>query len=314
MVEAVRGRAATADAAVRFAGKDRSAASRVSLLVFAAILAHVPRHRCQLDRRVIAATVPHVVGRSSGASCVSTCMADPPNDDPSLPRPSLPDIQRALAEQYTDNIRHRAERFAKKRAWMVGRAGIPIPALKKYAEELAHDAMASVWLGTRNWDPARPLLPRLCWIIKDRTWRETKRAQRHQHVSFDLAANDAEVIDHADAPDDEPMLRTRSANDLGHDVETALASASFGDCAPIMLATLARKVVDALQQLAQRDATVRAILDAWELGFIERDEVVLVTCLTKRAYDAGRKRIRRLAKRLPPDLREAVDDILRRAS
>ena len=83
---------------------------------------------------------------------------------------------------------------------MVRRAGRPIP--PNYAEELVHDAMASIWLGTRSWDPQRtPLCPHLCLIIKDRTWREIKRTQRHRHVSFDLAVNDSLSDDGAELDD-----------------------------------------------------------------------------------------------------------------
>lgn len=233
-------------------------------------------------------------------------MADPPNAESSPPEPSLPDVQRALAEQYTDVVKRQVERFAKERALLVRRAGIAIPRLKDYAEELAHDAMVSIWSGARRWAPTVPLMPHLCNLIKDRTWHEIQRAVRHPRVSFDLAANDSD-----DALDLEPVVH--EIHPAGGDVETSLA-ASRGDLAPIRIARLAREVVDALRQLARKDDDVRRILAAWELDIFEREEVMVVAELDAHAYDAARQRIRRLARRLPPDLREAALDLLRSAS
>ncbi len=219
-------------------------------------------------------------------------MADP-RPDAARPGPPPPEILRALDEQYTDAVRDAAHRYAEQRATRVRRAGWPIP--KNYAEELVHDAFASIWLGARRWDPQRtPLHYQLCSIIKDRTWHEIKRAQQRQHLAFDLVAND-------DALDGE--------------VESALvAGASAGDLSAVVLAALTLRVAEALRQLARDDDEARAILGAWEQGFIEREEVMAVTDLTDHAYDAARQRILRLAKRLPPELREAAHDLLRRVS
>ena len=219
-------------------------------------------------------------------------MADPRRDG-SPPGPPPPDTLRALEEQYTDTVRDRAHRYADQRATRVRRAGWPIPT--NYAEELVHDAIASIWMGTRRWDPQRtPLYFRLCSIIKDRTWHEIKRAHTRKHVVFDVAVNDST---------------------LDGDVEASLAAgASAGDLSPVVLAALTLRVVEALRELAAASEEARLILAAWEQGFIERDEVLAVTQLTAHAYDATRQRILRLARRLPPELREAAHDLLRRVS
>ncbi len=219
-------------------------------------------------------------------------MADPTRDR-SHSGPPPPDTVRALTEQYTDLVRARALRYAEQRAKRVRRAGWPIPTT--YAEELVHDAMASLWIGTRSWAPERtPLYVRLCSIIKDRTWHEVKRAQARRHVAFDVGSNGAA---------------------LDGDVEHALsADASSGDLSAVMLAALTLRVVEALRELARTDEEARAILAAWAQGFIERDEVLAVTELTAHAYDATRQRILRLARRLPAELREAAHDLLRRVS
>jgi len=295
-------------------GKDRTTTAGVSPHVLVAILAHVFRARCHVDNAVIVATVLHAVGRSSGASCVSTRMADPPTRDPSPPKPSLPEIRHALGVQYTDEVKKRVERFARRRAWFARRAGVAVPSLDDYAEELAHDAMATVWLGLRRWNPSRPIGPRLCWIIKDRTWREIVRAQQYEHVSFDLAANDAAIEDAEETVEDRAWQARDFGAEVGIDVEQSLAGGSLGDGDEILFSTLARQVVEAVVELARRNEAVRAILACWEQGFFEREEIILITGLSEHAYDAARHKIRRLAKRLPPDLREAVHDLLRRVS
>jgi len=219
-------------------------------------------------------------------------MADS-RQDPSRTGPSLPDIQRALDEQYTDTVRDQAHRFAEKRASLVRRAGRPIP--RNYAAELVHDAMTSIWLGVRRWDPHKmPLVIRLWSIIKDRTWREIRQTKRHQHVSFDLAANDAS---------------------LDADVQEALSTAESTDEGPTLeMVVLVHRVVDALRDLGRGDDDARAILGCWDHGFLESDDVITLTGLSEPAFRAARQRILRLAKRLPPDLREAALDLLRSAS
>jgi len=211
---------------------------------------------------------------------------------PSRLGPSLPEIRRALDEHYTDAVRDQAHRYAEHRASRVRRAGWPVPKdPKTYAAELVHDAFASIWIGSRSWDPKRtPLYYRLCSIIKDRTWHEMKRAQQRQRVSFDLAANDA---------------------GLDGEVENALGEvASTGDLSPILLANFLRQVAEELSELTRRDRGARSILACWEQCFTEREEILAVTRLTEEAYDAARQRIFRLAKRLPPDIREAATDLL----
>ncbi|KAB2899468.1 MAG: hypothetical protein F9K40_10250 [Kofleriaceae bacterium] len=241
-------------------------------------------------------------------------MADPPTADPNPPRPSLSlsDIRDALGVHYTDRIRLKAERYARHRAWMVRRAGQPVPGLTAYAKELVHDAMSSIWMGARSWDPRTPLLARLCFIVQDRTWHEVKHAQRHQRLSFDVAANDSGFDDNDLGAEERAFL---SARDRGVvDLDRALAAGSRIDYSPLQVATLARQVIDALAPLGRDDRAVRAIVSAWEHGFVDCDDVLAFTGLSESAYRAALKRIRRLARRLPPDLREAALDLLRSAS
>jgi len=263
--------------------------------VSAAILAHRSTNRCHPDNRVIAATALHVVGRSSGASCVGMGMADP-NPAASRVGPTLPEIQHALDEQYTDAVRDLAHRFAERRAALVRKAGWPVPTPKDYAKELVHDAYVAVWSGLRAWDPLRmPLASRLCWLIMDRTWREIVQAKRRrEEVNFDLAANDPKI-----------------------GIEAALARDSAGsvrDDAQMEIVALFRRVVLALLDLARKDEQARAVLRCWAQGFLEPDDICALTQMTTAVFLATRKRILRLSKRLPPELYEAAQDLLRRVS
>ncbi len=222
-------------------------------------------------------------------------MADPPNDSSPAPpsdsshlAPALPDVQRALDEHYTLAVRETVQRFAEQRASLVRMAGRPVP--KNYAKELAADAYSSIWLGLRRWDPDRIALDaRLCWIIKDRTWWEIRQTKKREHVPFDLAVHD-------------PAL----------DLEAALSidvAASAVDHTRFEIVGLTRQVIASLDELAEDDA-VRAILRCWAQGFVEHDDIRALTGLSRPTFRAAYDRILRLAKRLPPELREAVLDLL----
>ncbi len=77
-------------------------------------------------------------------------------------------VRRALDEQYTDAVRTCVHGYALHRAALIQREGAPAP--EDYAEDLVHDAIAGLWLGTLPWNPAREhLLRRLCQIIYART-------------------------------------------------------------------------------------------------------------------------------------------------
>jgi hypothetical protein len=134
----------------------------------------------------------------------------------------------------------------------------------------------------------------MCWIIKDRTWWEIRQTQKRQHVSFDLAVHD-------------PAL----------DVEFAMSidvAASAADPTRFEIVGLTRQVITSLHELARDDDDARAILRCWAQGFVEHDDIRALTGLTKLAFRAAHERILRLAKRLPPELREAALELLRRVS
>ena len=220
-------------------------------------------------------------------------MADP-KPAPSGSGPSLPEVRRALSEQYTEALRDKAQRFAEGRVKQMRWARRPSP--KDYARELVHDAMTSIWLGMRRWDPAhQPLYKRLRFLIKERTCREIARAQKYEHVSYDLAANDS---------------------DVEMKVEETLATSAPAPVSPLVsmrMAIVARRVAAEMVDLAHDDEAVRGILTCWERGITEPEDIMAITGLSESAFKHARERILRLAKHLPPELREAAYDLLRSA-
>ncbi len=61
-----------------------------------------------------------------------------------------------------------------------------------------------------------------------------------------------------------------------------------------------------------RDAI--AMLWCWQQSILDRDEVMAIVALDESRYQRARKRLLYLAKHLPPELREAAQDLLRSAS
>lgn len=81
---------------------------------------------------------------------------------------SLAAIRRLIDERYNDDVRARVHQYAAHRAALLRRSGQPVTATD--VEELAHDAVAGLWLGTHAWDPrSEDLVDQLCAIIRRRT-------------------------------------------------------------------------------------------------------------------------------------------------
>jgi hypothetical protein len=192
------------------------------------------------------------------------------------------EAQRAFAEQLTQETMREALRFAKERARLVRRIGRRTD--PHYAHELLQDAMTDTWTGVAVWKPERiPLLHHLRGVIRRRSWREVKEAIQR------------------------PMV--------GLDRESRLSiHGTCGNVSPIILAALTSRVVDDLRRLAVEDRDACLVLDAWEEGHVEPDEVLAFTGLEGRAYKIARKRLGYLALDLPNSLREATRQALRSGS
>ncbi len=232
-------------------------------------------------------------------------MADPRDDD-SVPASPPPAVLDAFRKQLTAAFMQDARRYARKRAKLVrvvGRRHDP----NDY-HELVQQALHDTWRGAAWWDPAeKDLLDHVRDLIKQRTSNERRRlaneGERHQgprHVSLDApsrAAND-EV----------------SSTGLTIAEQTSDAQLADGTVNPARVFDLLRRVIVELHRLAARDVDARAILGCWAKGVIEPSDVMTLTGFSERHYYLVRDRILYLAKYLPPELREAVEDLLRSAS
>lgn len=201
----------------------------------------------------------------------------------------------AIAEQYTADVARAAQRYAEGRVPSVRRAGCAVP--KDYARELVDDAHADTWSGRLAWDPERcDLLTHLRIAIYNRTWAEIRRAARRPHFSIDAPANDrAWAIDPAE-------------------VEHALVHAAASGCSPVVQDALLTRACDELRRMVVDDRDAIDLLWCWEQSILERDKVMAIVGLDESRYQRARKRLLYLARNLPPELREAAQELLRSAS
>jgi hypothetical protein len=204
------------------------------------------------------------------------------------------DLARVLREQFTPHVNTELRRHAEYRARMVRAAGRVCPPPARYARELVYDAYADTWSGERTWDPERcSLADHLRGVIDSRTWNELKAPRQYMSLDARPIANDNE-----DRLGDE---RLALADQL---------SASSGDISSVALPALVARTCQALRQ-ATKERDCMDIVRAWELGFIERDEILALTGLDEITYRRARNRLFYIAGDLPDELRQLVRDYLR---
>jgi hypothetical protein len=152
------------------------------------------------------------------------------------------------------------------------------------------DVHADICVGDLPWDPQRSLLSHLKGTIKKRTWLEIRHARRVSFVSLQEAANDESMAE----------------------LEQMLTPASRAACDPILLSAMAATVCQQLRSLVLDacDADADAIVKCWSDGFMEKDEIMRLAGLTETAYECARRRLRKAARRLASELREAAQDLL----
>jgi len=206
------------------------------------------------------------------------------------------ELARALREQFTPRVNTELRRHAEYRARMVRAAGRACPPPPRYARELVHDAYADTWSGERAWVPSRcSLAEHLRGVIDSRTWNEIKARRHHTSLDARPIAND----------NDDRVGGERLA------VSDKL-SASQGDISAVVLPALVARTCHALRQ-ATKEHDCIDIVRAWELGFIERDEILALTGLDEAAYRRARGRLFYTAGDLPDELRQLVRDYIRSA-
>ena len=120
-------------------------------------------------------------------------MATTTNHDEVAPPPFTPTEEwiEAFDRQNTDEMRKRAQRFARARARFVARAGGRGD--DQYAAELVHDALTDTLFGVLTWDPAVVSLEvHVFGAVRFRTKNDRVRALRFRHQSID--ASDSGVM------------------------------------------------------------------------------------------------------------------------
>ncbi|MGN6105488.1 MAG: hypothetical protein ACTHU0_10320 [Kofleriaceae bacterium] len=204
------------------------------------------------------------------------------------------DVTRALRDQWTRTAANDIQRYAEQRARMVRHSGRPCPRPSEYARELVQDAYTDTWVGDLAWDPQRCSLVRhLRTAIKTRTRKEIEKAPRY--VSLDAKT-------------------VNENHERG--VQAAIVESLFapsGDVSSVLMPALVARVCHELQQATLRDRACVALVDAWQRGLVERDEIMKATGLNESAYDRARKRLVYASADLTSELRQLVQDCLRRA-
>lgn len=211
-------------------------------------------------------------------------------DDRPLPVAPPPSTLRALEEQTTPEVLNEVRRYAQACERRLRNAGRPVS--DTCARELVDDVHADTRVGILRWDPARKLVDHLRSEIRKRTWQELRRARRVSIVSLQVDNDEA----------------------MSPQVERALAHATQSDCNPLTLHVMTATVCLQLRRLAPRDLEIAAVVACWEDGAVEQREILSRTGLTEAIFECVRKRIRNAILKLPIELCESAQDLLRNAS
>lgn len=146
--------------------------------------------------------------------------------------------------------------------------------------------------GSYKWDPDRVGVDlHLLNVIASDISNEMRRSRRFAERGLREVSLD----------DDE-----QSFDDLEQDVSEALEEErQTADEAPALLLV---EVVGKLRTLAAKDQAVLRILDAYDQGAFTRSEVVRLTGMSLRTYQAAYKRLVRLAQEIAADVRDALNE------
>jgi hypothetical protein len=176
----------------------------------------------------------------------------------------------AFRAQWQPELIEAAHRYARTQARKVALLR-PIDA--SYAAELVQDIVGDTVLGVIAWDPGRvPLKKHVLDAIKSRTRHAYVQALKFRAVRIDKYVDEAERA-------------------------LAASRASEGD------ADVTRTALRTIRDLAHDDREVILLLDAYEQLVTKRFDVLKLTKLTSKQYDAARHRLKRLVDQLPASLR-----------
>ncbi len=147
-------------------------------------------------------------------------------------------------------------------------------------EEMVQDAAGDTFRGIVKWDPARcSLAMHLKSVLRSRIGHELERADGIKHIALDDISD--QRVTEALAIDSAPSA-SGHANRSAHDFTARL------------------------RELAAKDDPVLQLIDCYRDGITERRKVCSATGMTIATFHNADRRLKRLAKQLPDDLRVAA--------
>ena len=178
----------------------------------------------------------------------------------------------------TPELRVELERYARRRADMVRRAGVAAPA--SYASELVDDAWADTQTGLLPRDPRRELLEHMRNAIRRRTWLEIRRARQLLFVPL-------------------------------HETAEVELPAQELDSRRVILADIAAALCRELWPLVSYDVDARAVLASWMNESMEKAEIMQFAKLSASAYGSALRRLRLMLRGITPEVRQAALELIR---
>jgi hypothetical protein len=182
----------------------------------------------------------------------------------------------AFVEQRTASLVEAALRYAAMQSRKVAAVRTLEPT---YIDDLVEDVLGDTLRGELRWDPKRvPLKKHVLDAIKYRTRNDYVHALKYRSLRLD----DKHVLAAAEA-----------TLEMQHEHARVVSRV----CAAAL---------EALRELAGNDRDVQLLLDAFSQLAVKRHDVLRVTGLKPKQYDAARKRMKRLTEQLPVRLRRAA--------
>jgi hypothetical protein len=187
----------------------------------------------------------------------------------------------AFEAQTNDELYERLKRFAGLRGRMVAHSGKHVDQF--YVEELVQDALDDTFLGVLRWDPSRCSLElHLRGAIKSRSRHHFNHATDYRHARID------------------PETGSRGTM---AEIESSLASDADARQA---VSAITDEVLEQLRVLAGRDVEVVQLVDVYKARVWKKVDVMEETGWSSKRYEAVRKRLIRLVKQLPTEVRDTL--------
>ncbi len=165
------------------------------------------------------------------------------------------------------------------------------------ATELLHSAVVDTCDGLRTWDPQRkPLRRHLEQVINSRLWHECERNRRRRHIPLDTVSMD-------DSQDEVGAIVEMS---LQREDRRTRPDGSFAQ------REVRSHLFATMRSLAGQDEELVALLDAYELGDVRRDEAMARLDWNLGTFVNVRRRLETILRRVPEELRAAAIDALTR--